>query len=64
MEIFRGGFDSHGAINAGVNFNLRQDKFNFTANGFYNQNQGVTDGTIYRYNYADTPTSIYQTQTE
>jgi ferric enterobactin receptor len=59
----RGGVDSHGAINAGANFNLRQDKFNFTANGFYNQNHGVTDGNVNRYNYADTPTSIYQTQT-
>lgn len=59
----RGGFDSHGAINAGANFNLRQDKFNFTANGFYNQNHGVTDGNVNRYNFADTPTSIYQTQT-
>ena len=59
----RGGFDSHGAINAGANFNLRQDKFNFTANGFYNQNHGVTDGTVDRYNYADTPTSINQGQT-
>ena len=49
-------------INAGANFNLRQDKFNFTANGFYNQNKGVTDGTVNRYNYTDTPTSIYQNQ--
>ena len=57
----RAGFDSHGAINGGVNFNLRQDKFNFTANGFYNQNHGVTTGDINRYNYTDTPTSIYQT---
>ncbi len=59
----RGGFDSHGAINAGANFNLRQNKFNFTVNGFYNQNHGVTDGTVDRYNYADTPTSINQNQT-
>lgn len=57
----RGGVDSHGAINGGVNFNLRQDKFNFTANGFYNQNHSVTDGNVNRYNVADTPTSIYQT---
>jgi ferric enterobactin receptor len=57
----RAGFDSHGAINGGLNFNLRQDKFNFTANGFYNQNHGVTTGDVSRYNYADTPTSIYQT---
>ncbi len=27
-------------LNAGLNFNVRQDKFNFTANGFYNQNKG------------------------
>lgn len=58
----RAGSDSHGAINAGLNFNLRQDKFNITANGFYNQNKGVTNGNLYRYNYADTPTSIYQNQ--
>ena len=56
----RAGVDSHGALNGGLNFNLRQDKFNFTANGFYNQNKGVTDGTVDRYNYTDTPTSIYQ----
>src|SRR5580700_1669052 len=58
----RAGFDSHGAFNGGANFNVRQDKFNFTANGFYNQNKGVTDGNVSRYNYTDTPTSIYQTQ--
>ena len=44
----RGGVDSHGALNGGLNFNLRQDKFNFTANGFYNQNKSVTDGSVYR----------------
>jgi ferric enterobactin receptor len=58
----RAGFDSHGAFNGGLNFNVRQDKFNFTANGFYNQNKGVTDGNVNRYNYTDTPTSIYQNQ--
>jgi ferric enterobactin receptor len=60
----RAGVDSHGAMNAGLNFNLRQDKFNFTANGFYNQNKSVTTGSVYRYNNTDTPTSIYQTQKE
>jgi ferric enterobactin receptor len=58
----RGGVDSHGALNAGLNFNLRQDKFNFTANGFYNENHAVTDGSVYRYNYGDTPTSISESQ--
>ncbi len=57
----RAGVDSHGALNGGLNFNLRQDKFNFTANGFYNQNRAVTEGSVNRYNYTDTPTSIYQT---
>src|SRR5450755_4642026 len=57
----RAGVDSHGALNGGLNFNLRQDKFNFTANGFYNQNHSVTDGNVNRYNVTDTPTSIYQT---
>jgi ferric enterobactin receptor len=57
----RAGVDSHGALNGGLNFNLRQDKFNFTANGFYNQNHAVTEGSVNRYNYTDTPTSIYQT---
>jgi ferric enterobactin receptor len=59
----RGGVDSHGALNGGLSFNLRQDKFNFTANGFYNQNHAVTDGNVNRYNYGDTATSIYETQT-
>jgi len=57
----RGGVDSHGAINGGLNFNLRQNKFNFTATGFYNQNHSVTEGNVNRYNFLDTPTSIYQT---
>ena len=60
----RAGVDSHGALNGGLNFNLRQDKFNFTANGFYNQNKSVTTGSVDRYNYTDTPTSINQAQTE
>jgi ferric enterobactin receptor len=60
----RAGVDSHGALNGGLNFNLRQDKFNFTANGFYNQNKSVTTGTVDRYNFTDTPTSINQAQTE
>jgi ferric enterobactin receptor len=57
----RVGVDSHGALNGGLNFNLRQNKFNFTANGFYNQNHSVTDGNVNRFNNTDTATSIYQT---
>jgi outer membrane receptor protein involved in Fe transport len=54
------GVDSRGGINGGANFNLRQNKFNFTAAGFVNQNRGVTTGTTDRANYTDTPTSIHQ----
>src|SRR5450755_4066806 len=57
----RAGIDSHGALNGGINFNLRQDKFNFTANGFYNQNRGITHGTTDRTSYTDTPTTLHQT---
>jgi len=60
----RAGVDSRGAVNGGLNFNLRQDKFNFTANGFFNQNKSVTTGSVDRYNFTDTPTSINQAQTE
>src|SRR6185437_5258974 len=41
----RAGVDSHGGMNGGLNFNLRQNKFNFTAAGFMNQNRGVTTGS-------------------
>jgi len=60
----RAGVDSHGALNGGLNFNLRQDKFNFTANGFFNQNKSVTTGSVDRNNIADTLSSTYQSLTE
>lgn len=60
----RAGVDSHGALNGGLNFNLRQDKFNFTANGFFNQNRSVTTGSVDRNNIADTLSSTYQSLTE
>jgi ferric enterobactin receptor len=62
----RAGFDSHGAINGGLNFSLRQDKFNFTVNGFYNQNHSVTEGSVARANAGegDTTTAVYQQQNE
>jgi len=59
----RGGVDGHGAINGGLNFSLRQNKFNFTANGFYNQNHAYTEGTVNRFNHTDTATSIFQSLT-
>ena len=60
----RGGTDSHGALNGGLNFSLRQDKFNFTANGFYNQNKGVTTGSVDRTTFTDPTTLVYQSQYE
>jgi ferric enterobactin receptor len=57
----RAGMDSHGAVNGGANFNLRQNKFNFTAAGFFNQNKGVTNGSTDRTTYTDTPTTLHQT---
>ncbi|MEO6963685.1 MAG: outer membrane beta-barrel protein [Puia sp.] len=56
----RAGVDGHGGVNGGMNFNLRQDKFNFTAAGFYNQNRAVTNGTTNRENFTDTATAIHQ----
>ncbi len=55
------GVDGRGGVNGGLNFNLRQNKFNFTAAGFVNQNRGVTTGTTDRTNFTDTPTTIHQT---
>ena len=57
----RTGVDSHGGINAGGNFNLRQNKFNFTGAGFYNQNRSVTNGTNDQVNNLNIPTSIDET---
>ncbi len=57
----RVGVDSRGGVNGGLNFNLRQNKFNFTAAGFVNQNRGVTTGLTDRTNYTDTVTTIHQT---
>ena len=59
--MVRAGVDSRGGFNGGLNFNLRQNKFNFTVAGFFNQNRGVTNGTSYRNNIADTPSSVNQT---
>ncbi len=57
----RGGIDGHGAFNGGANFNLRQNKFNFSAAGFANQNKGITTGSTDRTNFGDTITTLHQT---
>jgi ferric enterobactin receptor len=57
----RAGVDSHGGINGGGNFNVRESKFNFSAAAFVNQNRGITQGITDRTNIADTPSTLHQT---
>jgi outer membrane receptor protein involved in Fe transport len=54
------GIDSRGGINAGANFNVRQNKINFTASGRMNQMKGLTTGTTDRLNLGDTMTHVFQ----
>ena len=51
----RAGVDKYGAVNGGGDFNIRQDKFNFSASLNSNQMKSKTTGTTDRLNYADTP---------
>src|SRR6185312_4514890 len=54
------GIDSRGGINAGANFNVRQNKFNFSAAGMLHQIKGNTTGTTDRTNLGDTLTTVSQ----
>ncbi|MBX3252573.1 MAG: TonB-dependent receptor [Chitinophagaceae bacterium] len=54
------GIDRRGGWNAGGNFNLRQDKFNFSASVMTNQMRNKTTGTVDRYNQGDTAVNIFQ----
>ena len=54
------GIDSHGAPNALVGFNIRQDKVNLTANGMYNGMNGKTIGNTDRYTYLGETTRLLQ----
>lgn len=57
----RAGVDKRGAINSGLDFNLRQNKFNISAALNMNQNKSRTTGTTDRLNLLDTPqTSVFQ----
>jgi ferric enterobactin receptor len=55
------GVDSRGAINGGANFNIRQNKFNFSAAGMLHEIKGNTTGTTDRTNLGDTLTKVSQT---
>src|SRR5690349_4794873 len=46
----RTGVDSRGKINLGGDINLRQNKLNFFASGFYNQRKSISNGTTDRIN--------------
>jgi ferric enterobactin receptor len=54
------GIDRRGGWNAGGGFNLRQDKFNFSANFMTNQMRNRTSGSVDRYNSGDTAVNIFQ----
>src|SRR5436190_4374930 len=51
----RAGVDKRGAMNGGGDFNLRQNKINFSASGMVNQNKSRTTGTTDRINLYDNP---------
>lgn len=61
----RAGVDSRGGYNTGLDFNVRQGKFNFNASGMLNRMRDKTTGTTDRYNLNTSPlTNIYQSNTE
>ncbi|WP_153800408.1 TonB-dependent receptor [Foetidibacter luteolus] len=57
------GVDRRGGINGGGNFNLRQDKFNFSAAFMTNQMRNRTTGTTDRLNFGDVNTQVFQQNT-
>jgi outer membrane receptor protein involved in Fe transport len=54
------GMDSHGAPNALVGFNVRQNKINISANGMYNGMNGKTTGNTDRFTYLNDTTRLLQ----
>ena len=54
------GIDRRGGWNGGGNFNLRQEKFNFSAALMTNQMRNRTTGSTNRYDYGDTAVNIRQ----
>ncbi len=57
------GVDSHGALNGGGNFSIRQGKFNLSAALMANQRKNNTKGTTDRTYFGDTLTHILQNST-
>lgn len=54
----RAGVDKRGAVNGGVDFNVRQNKINFFGSVNVNQMKGRTTGTTDRFNFIDTPQTL------
>src|SRR6185503_2037390 len=54
------GVDSRGAINAGANFNVRQNKINFSAAAMSNMRKDRATGNTDRLNLGDTQTHVFQ----
>lgn len=58
------GVDKHGGMNGGGNFNVRQGKFNITANAFGNRMRNITTGTLDQTNFLNgAQTVTHQTET-
>lgn len=58
--MVRAGVNTRGGLNGGANINLRQNKFNFSAAAFVNQDKGLSRGTTDRTNIADTASTLHQ----
>jgi ferric enterobactin receptor len=54
----RAGIDKRGAVNGGLDFNVRQDKINISASVNGNQNKARTTGTTERISQLTTPQTI------
>lgn len=56
----RFGLDAHGKLNLGGDFNVRQNKINFFANGDYHQRESKISSSTDRYNLTNPPTEVSQ----
>ncbi|MGI8952819.1 MAG: TonB-dependent receptor domain-containing protein [Chitinophagaceae bacterium] len=59
----RAGVDTRGRFNVGGDFNFRQNKINFFANGNFNQRKSISTSTTNRDIFTDPVNQIYQTGT-
>lgn len=57
----RTGIDSRYKLNLGADLNLRQEKFNFSLSGNYNQRKSLSAGITDRNNLLTIPSNVYNT---